>query len=160
VTGLLFLAWLGYLIYLAVTLPQNTVPGVVVLSRPQFLVAELIVSAHIDSAEGPVVVREVIYPSGDLSALVHQAIVVNNLERQDFVGPGDYLLALRPDTLRQAVQTLGLLAGSEGPLLAGATPGTYVIVPTPESPGHLSTGPAHIYPDVPATRAQLRDIRK
>ena len=89
VSGLLFFGWLGYLIFLVVTLPQAPGGGPVVLSRPQFLVSDLDVSANITDLRGPVVIEEVFYPrEGGPSP--GQKIVVSNLAKcdKDWRGPG------------------------------------------------------------------------
>ncbi len=128
VSGLLFFGWLGYLIFLVVTLPQAPGGGPVVLSRPQFLVSDLDVSANITDLRGPVVIDEVFYPrEGGPSP--GQKIVVSNLAKcaPDWRGPGRYILALRPTGLAYGAWLTGLLATpGAGPLQALCLPGVDV----------------------------------
>jgi hypothetical protein len=166
-TALLFVGWLGYLGYLVATRPltvddfrQRFWDGgqPLVLSRPQLLVSDLDVIAHVDDPTKPVVVREVLYPAGEQKVLPGNSITVANLgdcrpppreagqpAPADWTGPGDYLLPL--------------LRWTEG----GET--RYKVAPTPPSPGYppqrgLEPGPPRIYPDKPQTRAQYSQIHK
>src|SRR5437764_4672079 len=54
--AVLLAAWIGYIAYLALTTSHPTV-----LSRPQFLVADLWVIARVESLEKPVTIVEVVY---------------------------------------------------------------------------------------------------
>jgi len=169
-TALLFLGWIGYLLYLVLILPIGPHKEPLVLSRPQFLVSDLDVVARVDSLTGPVVVEQVVYPaSGPAQRLVGATIVVTNLADcqplppppppppqieelrmpTDFTGPGRYILALRPTALVPAVRSFGLLASPQpNSFLAVAfTPwpeleqaGIYEVVPTPASPGFPPSG--------------------
>jgi len=183
VTGLLFVAWLGYLVYLVITLPHAPGGGPVVLSRPQFGYSQLDVIAQVESIAGPVVIKEVLYPSFlRQSPLVGQRIVVTNLDlcrdkgngASDFSGPGPYILALRPTDLTYAAGITGLglspagvsllQAVSQPPPEVGFTL-SYEVQPTPPSPGFPDPGgrrpgPPRIYRDIDATRAQLKQIPK
>src|SRR5436309_107611 len=82
----LFLAWMGWLVYLVASMKSAVPPGApapIVLSRPQFLVSSLDVIATVaaintDPAE--VTVREVAWPKGEeAKALVGQKIKVSRL---------------------------------------------------------------------------------
>ncbi len=185
--GLFFFGWIGYLFYLVQTRPQAPGGGPVVLSRPQFLIAPLVVIAQIDSVDSPAIVKEVVYPrdEGD-SGLVGQAIYLINLKEchrlprsrqeevrtpSDFTGPGPYILPLVPLGAAQAATLCGVAAtpvGGWGRLLVTAgQPATplFAVEPTPPSPGYppsqFRVGPPRIYrADVPANREQLEHIIK
>jgi len=144
-TGALFLAWIGYLAYQAFTLPRPNI----VLSRPQFLVANLWVIAHVESADEPVTVKECVYAAegfdkpaegenlkvanlADCKTLVRTS--KNEIEtHDDFTGPGDYILPL------------------------SKREGAYVVTSIPHMPG-LAHGGQHIYPLTPTTRARLNEM--
>jgi hypothetical protein len=144
-TGVLFLAWIGYLAYQAITLPRPNI----VLSRPQFLVADLWVVAHIESPDDPVTVKECVYAAegeekpADGSTLKVGGLAdckktvrtsKNEIEtREEFTGPGDYIL----------------------PLTRGS--GGYFVTPIPHMTGLTQYGP-HIYPLTPETRARLAEM--
>jgi hypothetical protein len=130
----LFAAWLGYLAYLAAT-TRNPI----VLSRPQFLVANLIVVAQVDRVDGQppaVTVRQVSWPEGDKAPVRpgEQITVTNLSECSGWNKPGEYILALMSDKA------------------------SYQLAPTPPSPGYHAGGRPPIYPATPETLAQLRDI--
>ena len=130
----LFAAWLGYLAFLALTASHP-----VVLSRPQFLVADLWVIADVDGPEGAVTVRKVEYAAPPVMAVAPKegaAIEVKNLAecKKDWAGKGGYVLPLVVD-------------GSG-----------YRVPPIPRSPG-FGSGPPRIYPDTPETRDQLHEMR-
>ena len=162
VTAVLFLAWVGYLAYLAL-MTRNPV----VLSRPQILVSDLDVVAEVPStaADADIVVKEVLYPKERPPVEVGQKLHVLNLalckrlprepqkgEPQenvspDFTGPGLYLLPLRQ------------VEGDK-----------YEVVPTPPSPGYppnyppdarrAGVGPPRIYPASPEVLRQYKSIPK
>jgi len=186
-SGLLFFGWIGYLFFLVQIRPQAPGGGPVVLSRPQFLISELDVIAHVESLKGPVIVKEVIFPrTPGRSRLVGQRIFVTNLYKchrlpggrkedegkvpDDFKGPGDYILALCPTGLARGATLAGLAANpSAGMLLTVSQPPvdletaiSFEVVPTPPSPGFppldLPSGPPRIYPRLSATEAQLKQI--
>jgi hypothetical protein len=123
----LFALWIGYLAFLALTQRRP-----VVLSRPQFLVANLWVIAEVDDPAGPVKVTEVVYPAAKAEALKGTTIEVKNLAKceKDWTGKGTYILPLT----------------AEGQL--------YHVTAIPRSPGYGS-GPPRIYPDTPPAREQL-----
>ncbi len=152
----LFLLWLGYLAYLVAITPRPAV----ILSRPQFLVADVVVIARVDDPAGPVRVEEVITaPEALRSALAGASLAIPNLAAcrplrhpsqgsspRDFTGPGSYILPLR----RQP----------------GAETGepSFEAAPTPPSPGYPTVGPPEwgpprIYPATPETRFQLEHMR-
>jgi hypothetical protein len=141
--GVLFVAWIGWLVYLVYTMKASVPSGAtrpVVLSRPQFLVSSLDVSAdvpEIDRNPVEVTVREVFWPSTE-QELVGKKIKVSHLSecREDWTGPGEYILPLER-------------LGENG----------YQVVPLPRSPGFPSGRP-RIYPSTPQTREQLQEIRK
>ncbi len=129
----LFAAWIGYLAFLVVT-SRHTV----VLSRPQFLVADLWVIAQVDNLDGKVKVIEVVYARPALKAdapKVDALIEVPDLGqcRNDFGQPGAYILPL-------------IWNGKH-----------YRVPPVPPSPGYTPTGEEyHIYPLTPQTREQVQ----
>jgi hypothetical protein len=143
-TGALFLAWIGYLAYQAFTLPRPNI----VLSRPQFLVADLWIIAHIDKTDEPVTVLECVYAAdgvekpadGDKLTVTNLAdckklirTSKNEIEPHDeFTGPGDYILPLSTKT-------------------------SYRVTSVPHVPGLAVYGP-HIYPLTPETRARLGEM--
>jgi hypothetical protein len=130
----LFAGWILYLAYLA--LPPHRP---IVLSRPQFLVADLWVIADVDDLDRPVKVVEVPYARGEAPEK-GATIAVGNLAqcKEDWKGSGRYIL----------------------PLVREGT--AYQVAATPRSPG--GPGPdvprVHIYPDTPETRGQLPALPK
>ncbi len=144
-SGVLFLGWIGYLAYQAFTLPRPNI----VLSRPQFLVADLWVIAHVEKKDEPVTLLECVYAAeGEEKPAAEATLKVTNLadckklvrtsknelEPQDeFTGPGDYILPL---TRRS---------------------GGYEVTLVPHVPGLTHSGP-HIYPLTPETRARLAEM--
>jgi hypothetical protein len=140
-----FTAWIGWLVYLVYSMKASLPPGAsrpIVLSRPQFLVSSLDVivdlrQIHADPAD--VTVRRVIWPdTKEAQELVGKQIAVSHLpeSRADWLGPGDYILALQR-------------LGAKG----------YQVVPLPRSPGFPSGRP-RIYPATPDTLQQLQEIIK
>lgn len=129
----LFAAWIAYLAFLAVTASHP-----VVLSRPQFLVADLWVIADVDVPKGSVTVREVVYaapPVRDTAPKAGTTIEVKNLgDCKGWTGNGRYILPLVVD-------------GS-----------AYGVPPIPRSPGY-GAGATRVYPDRPETRDQLNEMR-
>jgi hypothetical protein len=100
VTAALFVAWMTYLIVLAATHRHS-----VVLSRPQFLVSQLDVIAHFDSADelqsNQITVKDVRYPTPALEKeeLKKDPLPIVNLSScsDSWDGPGDYILPLERD---------------------------------------------------------------
>jgi hypothetical protein len=150
VAALLYVGWIGWLVYLVATTVRPQVhlwpPAVektppVVLSRPQFLVAELVVLAEIDpdDAKSPPVVREVFWPKTEaFGRLVGQPLPVRSLDRRHAAGlegAGLYLVPLTRE--------------GDG----------WRVTPTPPSPGYLPGPlPRRVYPSTPETLSQLRAI--
>ena len=96
VSALLFLAWLGYLLVL-VLLSRETI----VLSRSQFLAADLWVIARLSDNKGApdedVRILDVAWPNGN-EALKDRDVKVVNLPdagAQGYRGPGNYILPLQ-----------------------------------------------------------------
>jgi hypothetical protein len=137
VAAALFLAWLGWLSFLVLTASHP-----IVLSRPQFLVSSLDLTAHVDQisgAEPRVTVQEVRWPGDERArALEGKTIPVGNLAEVDgWTGPGEYILPLMTDWQ-----------------------GHYTVTGTPPSPGFPRVGKPRIYPVTPETLAQLNAIVK
>ena len=129
----LYLAWIGWLAFLALTTRHP-----VVLSRPQLLVSNLDVSAKVDSLDGPVTICTVFStPQTGDAAREGAQIEVQNLTScdKDWHGPGRYLL----------------------PLNHAPGSGNFRVVAIPRSPGFPGDLP-RIYPDTPQTRAHLEQI--
>jgi hypothetical protein len=114
ITAFLFVGWLAYLGYLVATRPISD-GKLVVLSRPQALVSDLDVIAHLDGIKQPEVeVREVLYQGPGKPVPPGATIKVRNLAFCDgFTSPGAYLL-----------------------LLQGQGDDQYDVAPTPSSPGY------------------------
>jgi hypothetical protein len=137
-----FVAWLGYLLNLAVSTAHP-----IVLHEPQFLVSNLDVIASIPSiqpGDNLITVREVHWPEAERANLVGKQLKVTNLEKckNDFRGADDlYILPLIPD-------------GKDA----------YRVAPLPRSPGFAGgTGEAgrpRIYPVTRETRLELDRIQK
>ncbi|CAN5246377.1 hypothetical protein BH10PLA2_BH10PLA2_17780 [soil metagenome] len=137
-----FLAWLGYLLNLAVTTAKP-----IVLFEPQFLVSSLDVIGNIPSVKDgatEIIVREVHWPTTEGARLKDQKLKVTNLsDCKDDWRDADalYILPLMPD-------------GKD----------TYRIAPLPRSPGFVGAGTRagrpRIYPVTPETRQRLDQIQK
>ncbi len=137
-----FLAWLGWLLQLAVSTARP-----IVLCEPQFLVSSLDVVAQVGSVNGgddEVIVREVHYPPAERDKLVGKKIRVTNLDqcKEDWQGADAlYILPLITD-------------GKDA----------YRVAPLPRSPGFGGSGSRaarpRIYPLTPQTRMQLDLIQK
>jgi hypothetical protein len=135
----LFAAWIGYLAYLVVMtthqrLEWNKPP--IVLSRPQFLVADYWVIAEVKDREQPIKIVEVVYvspPAKEKAPEKGAEIKLSNLpECQDYWSePGTYIIALS--------------RFEDG----------YRVTPVPHGPPAL---PPRIYPDTEETRAQLDQL--
>jgi hypothetical protein len=132
----LFVAWIGWLAYLAA---KTSHP--IVLSRPQFLVSNFDVSAEVTGGARPdtkVTIKKAHWPQNEpAQKMVGQTIEVSNLtECEGWKGPGLYILALTTDWEK-----------------------SFRVTPTPRSPGY-EAGKPFIYPETPETLAQLREIHK
>ena len=156
--ALLFAGWLGYLVYLVVTLPHTGTGAPLILSHSQFLVSEVDVIARVGSDEPSteVIVEEVLNPKENSAVKTGDKLRVSNLKQckalsipgentengpSDWTGPGSYLLPLQH---------------IEGDI--------YKVAPTPPSPGYppsgSGAGPPRIYPGNEAAKAQYRDIKQ
>lgn len=139
-----FVAWIGYLIFVT----QSGDRPSITLSRPQFLVAENAVLAHIADRHAPITIQEV-YAAGNgefkAGAKVHVKNLADCLHRRlndpnapEWELPGDFIIPL-----------WAIDRDKDGNLTAEVTP-------LPRSPG-LPHG-CMIYPVTPDTLAQLRSI--
>jgi hypothetical protein len=135
VSAALFVGWLGFLLYLVIDSPS------VILSRPQFLQAQLIVVAEVGGGQPePIVVKEVLWsndPVGD-AKLVNQHVRIPGIaewRRKDgYEGSGQYLL----------------------PLIRTA-PGSYQVAALP----NMAQAPEiRVYPWTPRLREQVEAIVK
>ena len=138
----LFAAWIGYLLYLVVTLPRSPNELPIVLSRPQILVSKVDVVGTINLKDGTVKVKDVLFPSAGKKPEKGDEIVVTNL--------GDVM----PTLAEQANLGTCLL-----PLETPDDGMTYRVVHVPPSPGY-SHGEARIYPATGETLAEYRAIQK
>jgi hypothetical protein len=140
-----FLTWIGWLIYLAAT---TTRP--IVLSRPQFLQADLDVIAELAEVENhpdpKVRVVEVYWPKDARDKPLGHIPVpeLSELDKhQGYSGPGRYILPLQKATADKTVH--------------------FHLARIPRSPGYRArSGSANryrIYPDNSETRSQLEKIR-
>jgi hypothetical protein len=100
VSAVLFLSWIGFLLYLVVT------DRSVVLSRPQFAIAQLVVVADVktgarsESLDPRITILEVPWAANSADRkFVDQAIEIPELasfeQEHGNVGPGKYILALQ-----------------------------------------------------------------
>jgi hypothetical protein len=139
----LFLAWMSWLAYLALTTTQP-----VVLSRPQFLVADLVVIAEVGEMDGDpdphVKIVRVAWPRKDKDR-EGKSIEVSHLSslgrEQGWQGPGRYILALQR-------------TGS-------AKENRYLVAQIPHSPGYPRGGkppPTPIYSATSEAVEQLEEI--
>src|SRR6516162_2898452 len=89
-----FVLWMGWLIHLALTTGRP-----ITLSRPQFLVSNLDIVAHIEKLDAPVQVLDVLWPREDEQKWNGKSIVVSNLGScaGSWAGPGQYIVPLMPD---------------------------------------------------------------
>jgi hypothetical protein len=131
----LFALWIGYLAYLALTAGHPRV-----LSRPQFLVADLWVIADVDDFDKPVKVVQVAFAGPGLKGQEPErdaVLEVSNLSKckEDAMTPGRYILPLTKE--------------GQG----------YRVTAIPRSPGYGPPTPhARVYPDTPETHAQLAQL--
>jgi hypothetical protein len=142
VCALLFLGWIGWLVYLSATTSRP-----VVLSRPQFLAADLYVLAEVhagpkgpDAPDAEVTVREIVWPGPGMD-LAGRPLVIPNLPqsgpKQGWNGPGEYILPLTQKKQK----------GRE----------VYQVTPIPRSPGY-SRHETPIYPANATARRELKDL--
>ncbi len=99
VSALLFVAWISFLFYL-VLITRDTI----VVSRPQILVADLLVVAQLHQGENGkpatgAVVERVLWPGTEKDLKEKSTILLEELqdigEPQGWRGPGSYVLPLR-----------------------------------------------------------------
>ena len=132
---MLFLGWIGWLVYLAAT----GTPRPPLLSRSQLLVSNLDVIASIDQLEGntqKIKIDRVHWPQTQ-KGLEGQTIDVPNLSACDgWKGPGPYIVPLSTNWK-----------------------GSYQVAPPGPSPG-FEGGRPRIYPVTAATIRQLDEISK
>jgi hypothetical protein len=131
----LFLAWIGWLAFLAAT---TTHP--VVLSRPQLMVSTLDVIAQVDADDSrpakTVTVKDVHWPPARNEELANKPLVVTNLaQAEGWDGPGEYILPL----IREGKN--------------------YEVAAIPSSPGY-SLHQVRIYRRTAETLRQLQSIYK
>jgi hypothetical protein len=133
----LFVIWIGWLAYLAITATRPTV-----LSRPQFLVSRLDVIAELHANNGKpaleVDVREVYWAAKGMEKPAKKITVVNLDKCDGYAGAGPYILPLTKDKGDQ-----------------------YQVAKIPLSPGfNPSSSKPRIYPETPETLRQLQSIHK
>jgi hypothetical protein len=147
----LFVGWLGWLVYLAATGTDD-----VVLSRPQFLVADVHLVADVKGGKTPdaeVTVETVYWAAPDKETPAKgKKITLENLPEcgadQGWAGPGRYILALAAS--RAGTKTV------------------YRVAAIPRSPGYPygrsmpanRPGPPRIYLSTPSRVRQLEQIEK
>jgi hypothetical protein len=147
---LAFLLWLSYLLALVWTRPLTPTGSPLVLSRPQLLASTVDVIADIEDPHQPITVVEVLYGPDNGGPKVGDRLQVDNLldarplprrrgeqPPADYLGPGRYLVPLQP-------------TGEKG---------RFDVAAVPPSPGFFENL-VRIYPDLPQTRAQYRQIHK
>jgi hypothetical protein len=145
VLAALFLSWIGYLAFLAFTSRHP-----IVLSRPQFLAADLDVVAVVDGLDKPVEVREVLSPQKpEAEALVGRSIAVTNLKtcQADWKGSGLYILPL-------VVKKNGEEEKFEVAVASQRMPGYDPAM----NQGQQSMRMPRIYPATAETRAQVAEL--
>lgn len=136
--AVLFVLWIGYLIYLA--LPTTTSREV--LSRAQFLVSNVDVIAQVkaepNGAPDPKIVVEQVHWPKDAENLAGQTVTITNLsaDAHGWHGPGRYILPLLKED------------------------STYRVAPIPRSPGFEGSRLARIYSATEQNVRQLDSIPK
>jgi hypothetical protein len=140
---LLFVAWLGYLVFLVATRPKKDDGTPLVVSRPQVLTSEVDVIAEINDPHGDATVAEVLWPE-NAPLKEGEKIKIEGVadSRQpgrgapaDWSGAGFYLVPLRRG------------------------PGGWEVAPIPSSPG-FDERVQRIYPATPEALAQYRAAPK
>jgi hypothetical protein len=133
--ALAFCAWIGWLTYLAVTASRP-----IVLSRPQFLVSQIDVTAELsgtaDHPNAEVTVIDVYSKPKEKLAKIEVTNLAELTPADGWAGPGVYILPL------QKLEN-----------------GNYRVAPIPRSPGFQGRDHPRIYPATPQTLEQLRQIR-
>ncbi len=142
IAAALFIAWISFLLYLAMVSRDP-----VVLSRPQFLVANLHVIAKLsgpsDRPGAAITIEELVWAADPKDRrLAREAIQVGQLDQcgpeQGWQGEGSYILPLQK-----------------------LADGSFTLAPLPVSPGFFPRSPQdqlRIYPATDAARRQLSDI--
>jgi hypothetical protein len=139
VAAVLFLAWIGWLVYLVV-ITRHPAPepkpvwDLYVLSRPQFLVAELYVIAKVSAnpaggqADDLVTIKKVVW-SANQTDVKRDKILVKNLDTVDaphgWQGPGEYILAL--STTKEKSDVFQVTPLPRTPGFAGAKGRIYLV---------------------------------
>jgi len=137
----LFAVWIGYLAYLAIMTThqrQDWYKSPIVLSRPQFLVAQYWVIAEVKNREQPVKIVDVVYAAPKNPPAKGEEIKLSNLSQCEeyWAGPGTYIIPLTEPIEKEK---------------------KYIVTPVPHGPPAL---PPRIYPDTEETRAQLNQLPK
>jgi hypothetical protein len=147
ITGLAFAAWIGYLVYQTLHVERPSI----ILSRPQFLLAECVIIGQIEAKHDSVMVDEVFFAAANAKVLPGTKIHVENLSGSlrnwtsqapdaEWDVPGKFIIPLH--NLH--------LDGKKGDLWEA------VVVGLPPSPGS-PTG-TRVYPKTEGTMEQLRSI--
>jgi hypothetical protein len=133
VTAGLFLAWLGYLAFLALTTRD-----VVVLSRPQFTISQVDVIAQRTGADA-FLVTKVLYPhdAEKQAEWKGKTITVANIAKCQLYLARNGGQPVPPDEGKPYLLPLQSVPGDD--------PARFEVVPIPPSPGFAS-GPPRIYP--------------
>jgi hypothetical protein len=155
--AVLFVGWMGYLLYLVRTRTLTPAGTPLVVSRSQVLVSDVDVVARVESLDHQVTVEKVLWlKNPGLPVRPEDKLTVTNLKDchplprgqdegsppADFTGPGSYLLLLH--RVGDAYQVVPV----------PYTPG----YPPPANPPH--EGQPRIYPDKPEVLAQYRSVQK
>jgi hypothetical protein len=165
-TAAAFVLWIGYLLYLWLfTIHYRPLPPgypeearePLVLSRPQFLAAPVVVTARIDQlvddVGAPAVVEEVLAAAEGAAVKPQEKLMVVNAadcRRRpdaplDWTGPGSYLLPLR--LLDRKIEWMG-----------ESYPAAEVMA-VPPSPGAAKDGrPPRLYPATPEALSEYRHL--
>jgi len=174
--AVLFAAWMLYLLYQVMALPQSANGLPVILSRPQFLVSQLDVVGEIDNdqrtadaqavglAVGPglsttlpevhsVKVSQVLYPPNSPPQPGATVGVTNFAKCRIPRGKTDKEPAPLPSDLSALGPCLLPLRSLDGGL-------TWEVVPLPASPGFTGVDAPRIYPADDETLAQYKQIGK
>lgn len=114
---ILFVGWMAYLINLALTRRHPTI-----ISRPQILVSQVIIVAHVEGDDAPhdeAKVKSILFPENAIKGIKEgETIRVANLSQsaKNWIGAGDYLLPLEK------------------------TDDVFFVTPIPRSPGFYPAG--------------------
>ena len=148
VTAVLFLGWVGYLAYLAL-FTRNPI----VLSRPQFLVAEMHVLAT-RQADDTFEINDVLWPAEKKEEWRGKKIFLSNpKECQTWSEAERWHYALPPEGQEALLPLYAVEA-------AGDDRVAVKVAPIPPSPGHGAPGAARIYPATSAVLSEYNSIPK